>query len=75
MHQFLGFHMKGVKLMVCENLFKLYGTSSEELRNQATKQADNFYLPQIEKLTETVDTLTTELHQAKQLLAKHNIAY
>ena len=28
MHQFLGSHMKGEQIMVCKNLFKLYGTSS-----------------------------------------------
>ena len=29
----------------------------------------------IEKLTETVDALTSELNHAKQLLAEHNITY
>lgn len=76
MHQFLGFHMKGEQLMVCENLFKLYGTSSTEIaqkaREQATEQAKEqakeLYLPQIEKLT-------NENIRLKQLLLQNNIDY
>ena len=75
MNQFLGLHKKGDKLMVIENLFKLYGTSSEEIAEKTREQDRQIYIPQIEKLTETVDALTSELNHAKQLLAEHNITY
>ena len=38
-NQFLGFHKKGDKLMVIENLFRLYGTSSKEIAENAAEQA------------------------------------
>ena len=90
MNQFLYSRTKGDPLMVCEGIFKLYGTSSKEIAENAAEQArkqtreqyDNYYLPQIEKLTETVNTLmdsvntlTSELNHTKQLLAEHNINY
>ena len=75
MHQFLGAHMKGENLMVCENLFRLYGTSSEEIAEKTREQDKQIYLPQIEKLTDSVNTLTSENQNLKQLLAQHNIAY
>ena len=72
MNQFLYSRTKGDPLMVCEGIFKLYGTSSKEIAEQARKQTreqdDNYYLPQIEKLTSENDFL-------KQLLAQNNIAY
>ena len=60
MHQFLGSHMKGEQIMVCENLFKLYGTSSKEITENATKKAQEFYVPQIEKLTSENTLLSSE---------------
>ncbi len=54
--------------MVCENLFRLYGTSSEQIAEKAREQEQQIYLPQIEKLTSENDFL-------KQLLAKNNITY
>lgn len=86
MNQLLGFHKKGANIMVCENLFRLYGTSSEEIRSQAVEEtlekAREQYQPQIDKLTSSVNTLTSEnnlliseLAKTKQLLAQHRIAY
>lgn len=82
MNQFLNSHTKGEQLMVCENLFKLYGTSSEEIAEKTREQDKKIYLPQIEKLTEEnntliseVNILASEINQLKQLLLKHNIAY
>ena len=54
--------------MVCEGIFKLFGTSSEEIAEKTREQERQIYLPQIEKLT-------SDLNRAKQLLAEHNIAY
>ena len=75
MNQFFYSHMKGEQFMVCEGLLNYFGTSSKELLEQGAENAQKIYLPQIDKLTETVDTLTSELNRAKQLLAEHNIAY
>ena len=60
MHQFLGSHMKGEQIMVCENLFRLYETSSEELLEQGVQKAQEIYLPQIEKLTSKNTLLSSE---------------
>ena len=79
MNQFLYSRTKGDPLMVCEGIFKLYGTSSKEIAEQARKQTkeqdDNYYLPQIEKLKDSVNTLTSEIDSLKQLLSQNNIAY
>ncbi len=68
--------------MVCEGLLNYFGTSSEEIMEKTREQEKQFYQPQIDKLTDTVDDLTSknnllisELHRAKQLLMQHNISY
>ena len=61
MHQFLGSHMKGERIMVCENLFKLYGTSSKEIAENATKKVQEYYVPQIDKLTSENTLLNSEI--------------
>ena len=79
MNQFLYSRTKGDPLMVCEGIFKLYGTSSKEIAEQARKQTkeqdDNYYLPQIEKLKDSVNTLTSEIDSLQQLLSQNTIAY
>ena len=75
MHQFLGSHMKGEQIMVCENLFKLYGTSSKEIADNATKKAQELYIPQIDKLTSENSLLHSEIDKFKKLLAENNISY
>lgn len=47
--------------MVCEGLFNLFGTTSEEVIARAKKEADDYYLPQIDYL--------------KNLLTQNNIAF
>ena len=51
MNQFLCSRTKGEPLMVCEGIFKLFGTSSEEIAEKTREQDRQIYLPQIEKLT------------------------
>ena len=68
MNQFLCAHTKGESFMVCEGIFKLFGTTSEEIAEKTREQERQIYLPQIEKLTSENDFL-------KQILAEHNIAY
>lgn len=47
--------------MVCEGLFNLFGTTSEEVITHAKKELDAYYLPQIDYL--------------KNLLTQNNIAF
>lgn len=47
--------------MVCEGLFNLFGTTSEEVIARAKKEADDYYLPQIDYL--------------KNLLTQNNIVF
>ena len=82
MNQFFYFHMKGEQLMVCEGLLNYFGTSSKEIAENATKQTQEFYQPQIEKLTSDNILLTSEntlLHSEiakyKKLLEENNISY
>ncbi len=53
--------MKGESSMVCEGLFNLFGTTSEEVIARAKKESDDYYLPQINYL--------------KNLLTQNNIAF
>ena len=68
--------------MVCEGLLNYFGTSSKEIAENATKQTQEFYQPQIEKLTSDNILLTSEntlLHSEiakyKKLLEENNISY
>ena len=82
LNQFLLSRTKGEPLMVCEGIFKLYGTSSEEIMEQGIQKAQQIYLPQIEQLTSEKESLNlqnsllvSEISKLKQLLAQNNIAY
>lgn len=68
--------------MVCEGLLNYFGTSSQELLEQGAKNAQEFYQPQIDKLTSDNTLLTSEntlLHSEidkfKKLLEENNISY
>ena len=37
--------------MVCEGLFNLFGTSSEEIIARAKEESDAYYLPKLNELT------------------------
>lgn len=52
---------KGASSMVCEGLFNLFGTTSEEVIARAKKESDDYYLPQIDYL--------------KNLLTQNNITF
>ena len=63
---------KGEPTMVCEGLFELYGTTSQEFydrgRQDAKQEAENLYLPKIEELSSQNDYL-------KELLRQNNISF
>lgn len=58
--------------MVCEGLFNLFGTSSEEIiaraKKESQKEFEEYYLPKINELSSQVDYL-------KKLLRQNNIAF
>ena len=63
---------KGERPMVCEGLFNLFGTSSEEIiaraKRESKMESDQFYLPKINELSSQVDYL-------KNLLKQNNIPF
>ena len=71
MNQFITSHTKGDQPMICEAIFNLYGTSSEEIREDEKKK----YLPRIQQLTSENNLLMNENNQLKQLLKQNNISY
>lgn len=54
--------------MVCEGLFNLFGTTSEEVIARAKKEADDYYLPQLNELS-------SQNNYLKTLLTQNNIAF
>lgn len=50
-----------IRHLECEGLFNLFATTSEEVIARAKKEADDYYLPQIDYL--------------KNLLTQNNIAF
>lgn len=75
--------------MVCEGLFNLFGTSSEEIIAQAKKESDAYYLPKINELSTTndqlsetnsqlstsVNLLSSQIEYLKKLLRQNNISF
>ena len=63
---------KGERPMVCEGLFNLFGTSSEEIiaraKRESKMESDQYYLPKINELTSQNDYL-------KNLLRQNNIPF
>ena len=62
---------RGDKHMVCEGLFRLYGTSSKEIEENAKKES----MEQINHLTDQLKELSSQNSYLKQLLTKNNIAF
>ena len=75
MNQFFNSHKKGDELMVCEGVFRYFGTSSEEIAEKTREQERQFYLPQIEELIAKNKELTSALEETRKLLTQNNIAY
>lgn len=68
--------------MVCEGLFNLFGTSSEEIIANAKQELDAYYLPQINELsssnrelTSSNKALSSQIDYLKNLLRKNNISF
>ena len=61
--------------MVCEGLFNLFGTSSEEIIARAKEESDAYYLPKLNELTASNNQLTSEINYLKALLAQNDIPF
>ena len=73
---------EGEPPMVCEGLFNLFGTSSEEIIANAKKESDDYYLPKINELTasneqliSTVRLLSSQNNHLQDLLRQNNISF
>ncbi|MCM1262168.1 MAG: hypothetical protein NC313_05560 [Butyrivibrio sp.] len=74
---------KGGNPMVCEELFNLFGTSSEEVtekaRKEATKEAaakaEAYYQPKIDELSSANNALSSKINYLQNLLTQHNIPF
>ena len=62
-------------MLICEGLFNLYGTSSEEIIAKAKTEADEYYLPKINELSASNDQLVSQIDYLKNLLKQHNIQF
>ena len=66
---------KGDKTMVCEGLFRLYGTSSKEIIERTKKEVAEFYQPKIDALSSENSELSSansELSSANSELSSAN---
>ncbi|MBD5523018.1 MAG: hypothetical protein HDR04_01085 [Lachnospiraceae bacterium] len=66
---------EGESPMVCEGLFNLFGTSSEEIIAKTKKESDDYYLPKIDELTATNELLSSQLAHLQDLLRQNNISF
>ena len=69
-------------MLICEGLFNLYGTSSEEIIAKAKKESDEYYLPKINELSASNEELissnkhlSSQIDYLKSLLMKNNISF
>lgn len=62
---------KGDHHMVCEGLFRLYGTSSKEIEENAKKES----IEEINRLNDQLKDLSSQNNYLKNLLTKNNIAF
>lgn len=60
--------------MVCEAIFNLYGTSSDEIREKQRQEDYDHFAQQISALTETVAKRDAENSRLRKLLAEHGIS-
>ena len=61
--------------MVCEGLFHLFGTTSEEVIARAKKESDDYYLPKINELSSTNTKLSSHIDYLESLLKQNNISF
>lgn len=66
---------KGESTMVCEGLFHLFGTTSEEVIARAKKESDDYYLPKINELSSTNTKLSSHIDYLESLLKQNNISF
>ncbi len=67
----------GVTTMYCEGLFELFGTSSKEIKEQATAEANEIITKQADTITEQADIITelsNTIATLKKLLAANGIS-
>ncbi|MDE6845856.1 MAG: hypothetical protein K2J99_08835 [Lachnospiraceae bacterium] len=62
---------KGESSMVCEGLFNLFGTTSEEVIARAKEESKQ----EIDKLSSSNQTLSSQIDYLKNLLIQNNIAF
>lgn len=63
------------KPMICEGIFTLFGTSSDEIIERTKKEDADYYLPQIDKLTLANKQLSTQINYLKSLLESNSIPF
>lgn len=61
--------------MICEGILNLCGTSSAEIIERTKKEAAEYYLPKINKLTSQNDDLSSQNAYLKSLLTQNNIPF
>lgn len=61
--------------MVCEGLFRLFGTSSEEIIERTKKEDAEFYQPKIDALSSANNALHSKINYLQNLLKQHDISY
>ena len=65
--------------MVCEGLFNLFGTSSEEIiaraKRESQKEFEEYYLPKINELSASNSLLSSQVDYLKNLLKQNNIPF
>lgn len=66
---------KGANPMICEGLFNLFGTSSEEIISHAKKESEEYYLPKINELAASNNQLSSQVDYLKNLLKQNNISF
>ena len=66
---------KGESTMVCEGLFELYVTTSQEFYDRGKEEAEKLYLPKIDELASSIQQLSSQNDYLKELLRQNNISF